>query len=46
MWIGVFFEVVSVSLVGYCFEKYSYDEFVISVNFCGLEDVWLDGCIF
>ncbi len=33
-------------LAGHRFEKHSHDEFVISANLCGLEDVWLDGRTF
>ncbi|MGV8496606.1 AraC family ligand binding domain-containing protein, partial [Pseudomonas aeruginosa] len=41
--IGASLEVASASLAGHRFEKHSHDEFVISANLCGLEDVWLDG---
>ncbi|HHK2215192.1 TPA: AraC family ligand binding domain-containing protein [Pseudomonas aeruginosa] len=44
--IGAFLEVASASLAGHRFEKHSHDEFVISANLCGLEDVWLDGRTF
>ena len=44
--IGASLEVASASLAGHRFEKHSHDEFVISANLCGLEDVWLDGRTF
>ncbi|WP_374441645.1 AraC family transcriptional regulator [Pseudomonas panipatensis] len=43
---GSGFEVASASLSGHRFEKHSHDEFVISANLCGREDIWLDGRAF
>ncbi|KAF1055952.1 MAG: Multiple antibiotic resistance protein MarA [Pseudomonas delhiensis] len=36
-------EVARASLEGHRFEKHSHDEFVISANLQGAEDIWLDG---
>lgn len=44
--IGASLEVACASLAGHRFEKHSHDEFVISANLCGLEDIWLDGRTF
>jgi AraC family chemosensory pili system transcriptional regulator ChpD len=37
------FEVASATLGGHRFERHSHDEFVISANLRGEENVWLDG---
>lgn len=39
-------EVASCTAVGQHFDKHSHDEFVISANLLGEEQVWLDGRIF
>jgi AraC family chemosensory pili system transcriptional regulator ChpD len=40
------FEVASATLGGHRFERHSHDEFVISANLRGEENVWLDGRCF
>lgn len=40
------FEVASAILGGHSFERHSHDEFVISANLRGEENVWLDGRTF
>lgn len=42
-WLGDGCEVASAALSGHRFDKHSHDEFVISANLCGSEDIWLDG---
>ncbi|CDF81814.1 hypothetical protein PKB_0436 [Pseudomonas knackmussii B13] len=44
-WLGDF-EVASAELSGHRFDKHSHDEFVISANLRGAEQVWLDGRTF
>ncbi|MDF3932997.1 AraC family transcriptional regulator [Pseudomonas citronellolis] len=45
-WLGDGVEVASAALSGHRFDKHSHDEFVISANLRGAEQVWLDGRTF